>query len=117
MRPIPKALREKLSTEPRMECCCYPNCSAPPEWEHVFIVGGRQINTEWSIIPVCYYHHRGGGIDKNYHRWYSLNLAIMLGIDPSHEFERTDWAHEYQKVSEYGTYNTFLALYNSKLER
>lgn len=64
-----------------MQTCIYVakgeglNCNGRVEWEHAITIAGRQLQTTWAILPVCTFHHRGGGMDKRYHEWVALNRA------------------------------------------
>ena len=75
MRPIPLPLREKMAKNPFMSKCAYPDCFAHPEWEHSFTYAGKQINSEWAIVPICKFHHRGDGLDKDFNRWVAVMRA------------------------------------------
>lgn len=46
-----------------------------PEWEHAIKVAGKSLQEAWAIQPVCWFHHRGGGMDKKYHHYRALMLA------------------------------------------
>ena len=72
MRPIPIKLREQIANDPFMRSCIYKGCPNPPEWEHSFLYGNRQINEWWAIVPVCAYHHRGKGLNKEYNQYRAI---------------------------------------------
>ena len=88
MRPIPKKLREQIAADPFMQKCVYQHCWFKPEWEHALLYQNKQINEAWAIIPVCTYHHRGGGMDKDYHRFVALSRATD---DDLKKYPRVDW--------------------------
>ena len=82
MRPIPPALRRKIAERPEMYRCakanedCRDEYGNPPrraEWEHAFDYAGRQINEWWALIGVCWFHHRGPGMDKRFNQYACLN--------------------------------------------
>ncbi len=77
MRPIPKKLREEIARDPFMKTCIRRNeeCSGRIEWEHAFTYAGKQINEAWAIVPVCVYHHRGLGLDKEYNQYRAIIRA------------------------------------------
>lgn len=87
MRSIPKKLRDELSEDPFMSRCVY-GCAGKPEWEHVWIYQGRQINERFSLIPVCTYHHRGAGLDKRYNEYVSLQRATPEELA---KYPRVNW--------------------------
>jgi len=88
MRPIPLKLRAKMSENPFMSKCAYPDCYANPEFEHCFLYGKSQINTEWAIIPICTYHHRGAGLNKKFNRWVSI---MRTDINDYRDFPKVNW--------------------------
>lgn len=82
MRPIPLGLRMSLQDDPFMSACIQDNMDCRGmhgeypgrvEWDHPFIYGGKQINEWWAIVPACYYHHRGGGLDRGYSQFVALS--------------------------------------------
>ena len=88
MRAIPTKLRDEIADGPFMKHCIYKNCIKPPEWEHAFTHAGKQINEKWAIVPVCTYHHRGDGLDKDYNRY----RAIIRATDEDFaKYPKTDW--------------------------
>lgn len=97
MRPIPTKLRKQLSNDPWMKQCIYENCANEPEWEHSWIYSGRQINERWAIVPVCYYHHRGEGLDKDFNRYKSLQRATL---DELEKYPRVNWMQKWIFLSE-----------------
>lgn len=77
-----------------MSTCIYDNsdCSGRVEWDHVWIYAGRQINEWFAILPTCYYHHRGGGLDRNYSQYVSLNrLDDMQLWMVQEKYPHADW--------------------------
>lgn len=88
MRPIPKKLREELSEDPYMSKCIYDGCPGTPEFEHVWVYQGRQINERWAILPVCYEHHRGKLLDKRYNEFKSLQRATEEELS---RYPKKDW--------------------------
>lgn len=95
MRPIPPKLREEIAEDPFMAFCIYEKigqgdkCDGRIEWEHVFCYAGKQINEAWSILPVCTYHHRGGGLNKEYHQFVALNRADIDDLEK--RMPRKNW--------------------------
>lgn len=75
MRPIPKPLLKKMLDDPYYDYCCHEGCGKQAEKEHAIIIGGRQLNTYWSIIPCCPDHNRGPKMDKRRNEWVALNRA------------------------------------------
>ena len=77
MRPIPKKLHEQIAKDSFMKTCIHENeeCRGRVEWEHAFTYRGRQINEAWAIVPVCTYHHRGPGLNKEYNQYRTIIRA------------------------------------------
>lgn len=89
MRPIPPALRRRIADDPAMRKCCMPECmSQVVEWDHAFTYAGRQVNEAWAIVPLCWYHHRGGGLDRPWTQWFGLRRATEEDLA---KYPRTDW--------------------------
>jgi len=100
MHPIPLKLREELVNSGEMEVCIYNNneCNGRVEWEHAWAYAGKQIQERWAIIPCCYYHHRGGGLDKEFNHFKSLIKAITIFgslIPVIKEYPRKNWFQEF----------------------
>lgn len=95
MRPIPLKLRTEIANDPFMARCIYCDlcrqneCSGRVEWEHAFLYAGKQINEAWAIVPVCSYHHRGGGLDKNYNEYRAIMRADI--DDLRKRMPKKDW--------------------------
>lgn len=77
MRPIPEKLRNELANDKFYKVCArYDNdCSGRITWEHAFLYAGRQVNERWAIIPLCWYHHLGEGLNKKINRKIALSRA------------------------------------------
>lgn len=91
---IPAALRERLAADPFMRRCVHGGrptsvrCAGRVEWEHALIYSGRQVNEAWAIVPVCTYHHRGAGLDKNLNRHVALQRATAADLE---KYPRESW--------------------------
>ena len=93
MRPIPQKLRDEMSADPYYKRCAkhkLGNCSGRITWEHVWIYAGKQINEKWAIIPLCWYHHLGDGLDKLFNQWVSINRMMKADED---KYPRKNWRH------------------------
>jgi hypothetical protein len=71
MRPIPENLKIEIADDPYYKHCAREDnlCSGRITWEHVWIYARKQINEKWAIIPLCWYHHLGAGLDKEANEW------------------------------------------------
>ena len=87
-----------MADDPYYKVCARDgaDCSGRVTWEHAFIYAGKQINEKWAIIPLCWYHYLGAGMNKR------INEAIALSRTKSEDFEkypRKNWA---QMLLQYG---------------
>ena len=99
MIPIPIEIRHQIAKDPFMKVCIYDNCSCTKtdnrvekrvEWEHAFSYK-IQINEAWNIVPVCTFHHRGNGLDKNYNKYRALIRADINDLEirmPKHNWRQ-----------------------------
>lgn len=83
---IPPKLREQLSQDPFYRQCAYRtkriylasgfplwrNCKGRITWEHALLYAGKQVQETFAIIPLCWYHHLGDGLNKR------INIQIAL---------------------------------------
>lgn len=57
------------------------NCQGRITMEHAIIYAGKQLQEEWSILPICEFHHGvnnfqdRGNLNKEKHVWIALNRA------------------------------------------
>ena len=98
---IPLKLRKKMAENGSMLSCVHRsnNCSAKIEWEHCWLYAGKQIQEEWAIIPCCYFHHRGNGLDKDFNRYQSLVKAFKLlgSLDEIiKKYPKKNWKQEWE---------------------
>lgn len=93
MRPIPLKLRLELAADPYYKVCARFNavCEGRITWEHSWIYAGKQINEKWAIIPLCHYHHQGGGLDKDKNRYIALLRATAEELA---KYPRRKWDQE-----------------------
>jgi len=89
MSPIPPRIRAKLAEDPFMKVCCMPGCGEiKVEWDHVWKYNNRQVQEVFSIVPLCTFHHRLGGLDRPYTQWVSLQRATDEELA---KYPRVDW--------------------------
>lgn len=56
--------------------------------EHAFIYAAKQINELWAIIPLCWYHHLGEGLDKQQNQAIALRRATEHDLS---KYPRKPW--------------------------
>lgn len=86
-------------------CIADTNCSGRIEFHHNLIFAGKQVNEEFCILPICYYHH-----EKEKHQIYKEKLNwIMWGRATDEQILRYSKAINYGETlirleKTYGTY-------------
>ncbi len=87
MNNVPQKLRQKWAAEDILgikRICLRAdegNCSGRITMEHAIIYAGKQLQEEWSILPICEFHHGvnnfqdRGNLNKQKHVWIALNRA------------------------------------------
>jgi hypothetical protein len=50
---------------------------------------GRQVQEKWAIVPLCWHHHLGPGLDKKANRLIALARATEEDLA---KYPRADWA-------------------------
>lgn len=99
MNNIPSDLRSDLSVDPYYKYCARASdggCEGRVTWEHAWIYAGRQIQERWAIIPLCWYHHLGEGLNKRKNEIISLSRATDEDLS---KYPKKDWdrIREYHK--------------------
>lgn len=103
MRPIPIKMRTEMSKDKFMARCVCRNlgggfdCSGKVEWEHAFLYAGKQINEPWAIVPVCTYHHRGKGLNKEFNQYQAIIRADI--DDLCRRMPKKDWQQIYNYLT------------------
>ena len=91
MSPIPIKLKNEILADPYYQKCvrCKEGtCSGRITWEHCWIYAGKQIQEKWAIIPLCWFHHLGDGLDKEYNQWVSINRMTFIDRE---KYNRKNW--------------------------
>lgn len=97
MRQIPQKLRNRIDQDPFYRRCLRSRegtCSGRITIEHAIIVAGKQLNELWCLLPLCWHHHLGAGLDKRlnhllaYLRASDDDLAKYPKSRPAWEQER-----------------------------
>lgn len=93
MTKIPEKLRASLAIDDYYKKCVRQgfDCDGRITWEHVWIYGGSQIQEKWAIIPLCWQHHLGSGLNKDMNKWISLRRATFQDLT---KYPKKDWAAE-----------------------
>lgn len=90
MYNMPKKLRRDLAEDSFYTVCARREalddhaCQPDPvfgkliEWEHALIYAGKQVQKHFAIVPLCWWAHRGPGLNKEINVWIALNRATQL---------------------------------------
>lgn len=91
MRQIPQRIRKIIAKSLYYKKCARKadgNCSGRITIEHAFIYAGQQINELWSLIPLCWYHHLGAGLNKRSNELIALERATDEDLE---KYPKVDW--------------------------
>lgn len=90
MNNMPLSLRKELADDPYYKTCARKSdeCSGRITWEHVWIYAGRQIQERFAVIPLCWHHHLGDGLDKRENEMISIGRATIQDLK---KYPRKDW--------------------------
>lgn len=104
MNNMPKKLREQLADDPYMKTCARRNedCFGRITWEHALIVGGKQLQRAWCIVPLCVFHHLDKGLEKNRNRLLALNRATDADLDEFPKANLRQMRDGLRKIYDYG---------------
>jgi hypothetical protein len=94
MNNMPLKLRKELSKDSYYsKCVRYKdgNCNGRVTWEHCWEYSGKQIQEKWAIIPLCWFHHLGIGLNKKINRWFSIN---RMTEEDMKKYPRINWIRE-----------------------
>lgn len=113
---MPRKLREECAADPFYKTCARNAalqdhvCGSDPltgrmiEWEHALITAGIQVQKRFAIIPLCYWAHRGPGLNKSINVWIALNRATdeeLLDISKASDH----FIFRYALNNRFGVYN------------
>ncbi len=69
-------------------------CAADPmtgrllEWEHALTWAGRQLQEKFAIISICWWAHRGPGLDKRKNRIVAISRATDEDLE---KYPNQEW--------------------------
>lgn len=83
MRPIPEKIKKEISKNKYYAKCARQSaeCDGRITIEHAMIYAGRQVNEIWALIPLCWYHHLGSGLNKRINEFLALQRATEDELD------------------------------------
>jgi hypothetical protein len=99
MRPIPPKLKAELAADPYYKICARwkeGGCEGRITWEHAFTYAGKQINERWAIIPLCWHHHLGPGLNKAKNQQIALARATPEDLA---KYPKVDWEAERKRIN------------------
>lgn len=76
------------------------------EWEHALYAAGKQLQQKFAIIPLCWWAHRGPGLDKDINIWIALSRATDAELLELSNMGALDY-FRYRRylIARYGVYN------------
>lgn len=92
MNNMPIKLRRELATDSFYGTCARNDvlhdheCEGDPvrghygrmiEWEHALYLASKQVQKKFAIVPLCWWAHRGPGMDKDIAQWIALSRATL----------------------------------------
>jgi hypothetical protein len=84
MNAIPLKLRNELAADPEYRVCaraeegdCMTFGNNRITWEHALLYAGKQIQRRFAIIPLCWWHHIGAGLNKIWNKKYAMSRATQ----------------------------------------
>ena len=98
MAPIPKKVLAEILADPFYLVCARimdGGCSGRITFEHAFIYAGQQIQEVWAIIPLCWWHHLGAGLDKRKNQLISLLRATAADLA---KYPNKNWTEELRRL-------------------
>jgi len=103
MRPIPSAMRKQIDSDVYYKTCARRNweCSGRITIEHALLYQGKQVNEMWALVPLCWYHHLGKGLDKRINEYLALRRASDADLD---KYAKANWKQKYAYLK--GIYDT-----------
>jgi len=90
MRALTEKLKKSLEKDERMKRCIICG-KLNPNWHHIWIYAGKQINENWAIVALCEYHHTGSGWNnevKQFCEQYSLSIMTEADIT---KYPKKNW--------------------------
>jgi hypothetical protein len=96
---IPKKLLEEILSDKYYKTCSRLNkdCKGRITFEHAFIYK-NQIQEKWSIIPLCWHHHLGNGLDKELNHYIALCRADIDDLEK--RMPKKPWRQMYKYLRE-----------------
>lgn len=79
--------------------------SKPVDWEHALIYAGKKVQKRFAIIPICWWAHRGPGLNKEINVWIALNRATEAELlELSHKGGKDYFIERNYLNQKYGVY-------------
>ena len=96
--PIPSKLLQQILSDPYYQICARHkdgSCSGRITFEHAFIYAGRQVQELWAIIPLCYFHHLGKGLNKSINQAIAFSRATLADLA---KYPRKNWRQYGERI-------------------
>ena len=82
-RPLTKKAKEEIGANPYYRICARRNneCSGRITIEHAIMYAGRRIDDIWALLPLCWYHHLGAGLNKRINEKIAIRRASQKDLE------------------------------------
>lgn len=94
MNKIPQKIKDQLAKDPFMLRCVMKNewCAGRIEWDHVLKFANKQVQEAFAIVPQCNFHHRGGGLNREYTEYVAFTrLTDDEFFQMCNKYPRSNW--------------------------
>lgn len=90
MSRIPFKILIKILADPFYKNCARQgeDCSGRITFEHAILYAGKQVQEVWAIIPLCWYHHLGEGLNKRWNIDFAMSRATE---EDKQKYPRLKW--------------------------
>ena len=86
---IPLKYRKIIEADPYFKKCARQvGCSGRITIEHALLYAGKQINEMFNYVPLCWYHHLGQGLDKQFNQWVAIKRMTK---EDKARYPRENW--------------------------
>lgn len=77
MRPLSAKVKKVIDTDPYYRVCARRSseCDGRLTMEHALLYAGRQVDEAWAIVPLCWHHHLGPGLNKRINKLLAFRRA------------------------------------------
>jgi len=71
------------------------SCDGRITWEHALKYAGKQVQERFAIIPLCWYHHLGAGLNKRFNEYCALLRATASDFA---KYPKANWPQLFEAL-------------------